>query len=257
VRLLCLGRPVYFGWCDALVTRNLKAVILDLDGTIVPFNLDYRSARAEVIDFLGSQGFPRSLFSLNESVFEMLKKVEVSMKNQNKSDKDFSEVKKAILALLEKYEMKSASSNNLIPGMAETLRALKKMKLKLALFTVNSEKSTNHILDTFHLRQFFDAVITRDSVSFVKPNPVHLQMVLKVLKVKPEEAVVVGDSVWDMKSAQELNVFAVGTLSGVSSAKQLTQAGANCLISSPLDLITLIEELNKVQNEKNKKAVVA
>jgi phosphoglycolate phosphatase len=240
-----------------VVTRTVKALILDLDGTIVPFNLDYRSARAEVIGFLELQGFPRSLFSLNESVFEMLKKVQVSMKNQDKSAKDFSEIKKAVLALLEKYEMKSASSSNLIPGMTETLRALKKMKLKLALFTVNGEKSTNHILDTFNLRQFFDAVITRDSVPFVKPNPMHLQTVLKALKVKPEEAVVVGDSAWDMKSAQELNVFAVGTLSGVSSAKGLTQAGANCLISSPLDLITLIEELNKAQKERNKKILAA
>jgi len=235
----------------------VKAVILDLDGTIVPFNLDYKSARAEVIDFLESQGFPRSLFSLNESVFEMLKKVEVSMKNHDKNAEDFLRVKKAVLALLEKYEMKSANSSNLLPGTMETLRALKKMKLKLALFTLNSKKSVNHILDTFRLRQFFDAVVTRDSVSFVKPNPVHLQTVLKASKVKPEEAIVVGDSIWDMKSARELNVFAVGTTSGYSSAKELTQAGANCLISSPLDLITLVEELTKAPSEKNKKATAA
>jgi HAD superfamily hydrolase (TIGR01509 family) len=228
-----------------LATRTVKAVILDLDGTIVPFNLDFKSARAEVIGFLESQGFPRSLFSLKESVFEMLKKVKVSMKNQGKNDEDFSEIKSATLALLEKYEMKSATSANLIPGMMETLRALKKMKLKLGLFTVNGEKSTNRILDTFNVRQFFNVIITRDSVPFVKPNPVHLRTVLKALKVEPEETVVVGDSPWDMKSAQELNVFAVGTLSGVSSAGKLTHAGANHLISSPLDLISLIGELNK------------
>jgi phosphoglycolate phosphatase len=235
----------------------VKAVILDLDGTIVPFNLDYKSARAEVIDFLGSQELPRSLFSLNESVFEMLKKVEVTMKNQGKNDKDFRKIKKAVLALLEKYEMKSANSNNLIPGTVETLRALKAKKLKLALFTVNGEKSTNHILDTFNLRQFFDAVITRDSVPFLKPNPVHLQTVLDALKAKPEEAIVVGDHVGDVKSAKELNVFAVGTLSGISSAKELTQAGANCLISSLFDLIMLIEDLNTAQNEEKKKTVAA
>jgi len=240
-----------------MVTRTVKAVVLDLDGTIVAFNLDYRSARAEVIGFLESQGFPRSLFSLNESVFEMLKKVEVSMRNNGKSDRDFSRLRKAVLALLEKYELESAGSTSLVPGVVDALRALKRMKLKLALFTVNSKKSTYLILDAFRLRPFFDAVVTRDSVPLVKPNPLHLQTVLKALKVKPEEAIVVGDSIWDMKSARELNVFAVGVLSGVASPEELTHAGANCFISSPIDLITLIEELNRVASKTGKKAAAA
>jgi len=119
------------------------------------------------------------------------------------------------------------------------------MKLRLGLFTVNSKISTNYILKTFRLQSFFDAVVTRDSVPTVKPNPIHLETVLKALKVKPEEVIVVGDSVWDIKSAQELHVFAVGATSGVSSPEELARAGANCLISSPTDLITLIEKLNK------------
>jgi len=49
----------------------------------------------------------------------------------------------------------------------------------------------------------------------------------------------------DMRSAQELDVFAVGTSTGFATPEQLTQAGANCLISSPLDLAELIEKLNQ------------
>jgi phosphoglycolate phosphatase-like HAD superfamily hydrolase len=60
-----------------------------------------------------------------------------------------------------------------------------------------------------------------------------------------------------MKSAKELNVFAVGTLSGISSAKELTQAGANCLISSLFDLTILIKDLNKAKNEKKRKIIAA
>jgi len=224
---------------------TIKAVVFDFDGTIVNFNLDYKTARAEVIEYLGTQGFPRSQLSLNESVFDMLKKVEISMRNNGKTQKEFSNIRKTVLALLEKYEIESASSTSLVPGILETLKALKKMKLKLALFTVNSKKSINYILDTFRLKSFFDAVVTRDSVPTVKPNPVHLETALKKFKVKPAEAVVVGDSVWDMKSAQELNVFAIGVTFGVSSPEELTQAGANCLISSPTDLIPLIEEKTK------------
>jgi HAD superfamily hydrolase (TIGR01509 family) len=226
---------------------SIKAVVFDLDGTIVNFNLDYRAARAEVIEFLTVHGFPRSLFSLNESVFEMLKKVEVSMRNNGKTPKEFSKLKETVLKLLEKYEMESANSTSLVPGILETLKTLKKMKLKLALFTVNSKKSTNHIINTFRLKNTFDAVITRDSVPTVKPNPVHLEAALKKLKAEPSETIVIGDSIWDMESAQELHALAVGVTYGVSTPQQLSQAGANYLISSPIDLITLIQEREKHQ----------
>jgi HAD superfamily hydrolase (TIGR01549 family) len=223
---------------------TIEAVVFDLDGTIVKFNLDYKAARAEVIEFLVNQGFPRSVFSINESVFEMLKKTEIYMKN-HRVDKDFLKVKKDVLSIMEKYEMESAKSTQLVPGILETLQALKKMKLKLGLFTVNSRNATEHILSTFRLKTFFKTIVTRDSVSFVKPNPMHLGTVLKSLKAKPEQTIVVGDSTMDMKSAQELDVYSVGTSTGFATPEQLTQAGANCLISSPLDLTELIEKLNQ------------
>jgi len=222
-----------------------KAVVFDLDGTIINFNLDYKAARAEVIEFLSAQGFPRSLFSLNESVFDMLKKVEVSMKNAGKNQKQFKKLKEAVLAILEKYELESAKSTSLAPGILETLKTLKDKKIKLALFTVNGKKSTNYILDAFRLKKLFDAVVTRDSVPTVKPNPVHLETALKKLKVKPNETIVVGDSVLDMKSAQQLRVFAVGVTYGVSTPEELTRAGANSLITSPTDLTPLIEKRDK------------
>jgi len=224
---------------------TIKAAVFDLDGTIINFNLDYKTARAETIQYLSTQGFPRSLFSIKESIFEMLKKIEISMKNQGKNQQQFKKLKQTILTNLEKYELESAKTTSPIPGILETLKTLKQNKLKLALFTVNSKKSTNYILNTFHLKTYFNAVITRDSVPKVKPNPVHLETALKKLKVKPTEAIVVGDSIWDMKTAQELHVFAVGVTYGISTPEELTHAGANCLISSPTDLIKLIEESNK------------
>jgi phosphoglycolate phosphatase len=229
-----------------------KAVVFDLDGTIVKFNLDYKAARAEVIQFLVNQGFPQSVFSINESVFEMLNKTEIYMQNHKVDNKDFLKLKIDVLSIMEKYEMESAKSTQLVPGILETLQALKKMKLKLGLFTVNSRKATEHILSTFRLKPYFTTVVTRDSVSFVKPNPIHLETVLRSLKAKPEETIVVGDSIMDMKSAQELDVFAVGTSTGFAAPEQLTQAGANCLISSPLDLIELVEKLDQKENSPSR-----
>ncbi|MEM3536494.1 MAG: HAD hydrolase-like protein, partial [Candidatus Bathyarchaeia archaeon] len=127
----------------------IKAVVFDLDGTLASFNIDYRAVRAEVRSLLLRAGLPASVLSPNESIFEMLKKTEIFMKNNGQTQKAFIEIRRKVLAIAEKYELEAAKATSLIPGVMETLQALKKMNLKLGLCTINSEKSTNYILKRF------------------------------------------------------------------------------------------------------------
>ena len=223
----------------------VKAVVFDLDGTIASFNIDYKTVRAEVRSFLIRAELPASVLSINESIFEMLKKTEIFMKNNGKSEKTMTETRDKALAIAEKYELEAAKTTSLLPGILETLKTLKKMNLKIGLCTINSEKSTNYILKRFGIAEFFDAVISRNSVKYVKPNTEHLEAALKALGVNPEEAMVVGDGVSDMKCARELNAIAVGLPTGVSSPKELISSGANYFITSITDLPTLIGYINK------------
>jgi len=227
------------GW----LKLKIKAVIFDLDGTIVDFNIDFKAARTEIINLLTQQDLPSSLLSVNESVFLTLKKLEKLMKENGKEEQEFMKLKEKVIAVVEHYEAKAARETNLIPGILKTLKTLREMKLKIALFTANGKKSTNHILKRFRLRQFFDAIITRESVLAVKPDPVHLKTALKSLKIEPEEAVVIGDSVRDMECARELKVLAVGVTTGFSSIDELARAGADYLASSSTDIPLLIQNL--------------
>lgn len=224
---------------------TIKAVIFDLDGTLASFNIDYKAVRADVRSFLIRRGLPASILSINESIFEMLKKAEIFMKNNGKSEKAMEEIRTKALATAEKYELEAAKGTSLLSGVLETLKALKKMDLKLGLCTINGEKSTNYILKRFGIEKFFDAVTPRDSVKYVKPSTEHLEATLKALGVNPEEATVVGDSRIDMKCARELKAIAVGLPTGVSSPKELISSGANYFITSITDLPTLIEYINK------------
>jgi phosphoglycolate phosphatase len=167
------------------------------------------------------------------------------MKNNGKSEKAIEKIREKALEIAEKYELEAAKNTSLLHGVSETLEALKKMNLKMGLCTVNSEKSTNYILKRFGIVDFFDAVTPRNKVKYVKPNTEHLEATLKALKVRPDEAVIVGDSVNDVKCAMELKAIAVGLPTGVSSPKELINAGANYLITSITDLPILIEYINK------------
>jgi len=197
------------------------------------------------MDILTKQGLPNSLLNVNEGVFIMLKKAEKHTKEKGKDEQEFEKLKEKVIAVVERYEAKAAHKTNPIPGILKTLKTLRGMKLKIALFTANGKKSTTYILRRFRLMRFFDAIITRESVLAVKPDPAHLEAVLEALKVRPEEAIVVGDSVRDMECARQLKVLAVGVATGFSSIEELTLAGANYLASSSTDIPTLVQHLNR------------
>jgi HAD superfamily hydrolase (TIGR01509 family) len=226
---------------------NVKAVIFDLDGTLVGFNLDYRALRAEVRGYLVKRGVPASVLSLQENIFEMLKKAEIFVKNSGKSAEVVEQLRSEVFGIAERYELEAAMSTGLLSGAVEALKALKRMGLKIGLCTINSEKSAGYILQRFKIAEFFDVVVTRNMVGQVKPHPEHLQVVLNALSVAPEESVVVGDSGADVQCARELKVIAVGLPTGISTVQQLKNQGANYIITAITDLPVLIEKLNKVQ----------
>jgi phosphoglycolate phosphatase len=223
---------------------KIKAVVFDLDGTIASFNIDYKAVRADVRSFLVKRGLAASILSLNESIFEMLKKSEIFMRNNGKSEKAAKEIRERALLIAEKYELEAARTTSLLSGVIETLTALKKMDLKIGLCTINGERSTSYILRRFGIKGFFDAVTPRDRVKYVKPNTEHLEAALEALGFSADEVMVVGDGSVDMKCARELKAIAVGLPTGVSSKKQLISSGANYLITSLTDLPTLIERVN-------------
>ncbi len=223
----------------------IKAVIFDLDGTLVAFNLDVKACRTEVINHLTQQGFPHALFSMKESAFDMLVKAKKYLITKGIKKQQFVKIKKMVFSIVEGFELEAARTTEMFPGIPETLKSLRDMKLKIALCTISGEKATSYLLDRFHLEQFFDAVIPRESVSAVKPNPIHLEGALDALKVKSQEAVLVGDSVKDVASAIPLKVIAVGVTTGLSSIEELTRSGAHYVASSANDIPNLILQLNK------------
>jgi len=232
---------------------TIKAAIFDLDGTVAAFNLDYMTLRSEVRGFLIRTGVPASILFVNESIFDMLNKTEIFLKNGGKSVRTVEKVRSEALAIAEKHELEAAKTTSLLPNVIETLKILKKMGLRIGLCTVNSEKSTSYILKRFEIAGFFDAVIPRNKVKHVKPSGEHLEAVLKALKVSPKEAVLVGDGTRDMECARELKVVAVGLSTGVSTQKELMNAGANYLITSIADLPSLIETAKRVAKQSRKR----
>jgi HAD superfamily hydrolase (TIGR01549 family) len=181
---------------------------------------------------------------VNESIFEMLSKAEIYMKNSDKQD-GFEKIRKQVLAIAEKYEIEAAASTSLMSGAVETLKTLEENNLKIGLCTTSSEKAMAYLLRRFKIEEHFKVVVPRDKVKYVKPSTEQFELALKTLGSKPQTTLIVGDSAVDMQSAKELKAIAVGYPSGMSSINQLKHSGANFIITALTDLPVLIKEINK------------
>jgi HAD superfamily hydrolase (TIGR01509 family) len=223
----------------------IEAVIFDLDGTLATFNLDYKALRGEVKEYLIHIGVPASVLSVNESIFDMMQKTEIFFQNSGKPAQAFNEARSHSLGIAEKYEMEAAVVTSLQSGAVETLKELKKMKLKIGLCTTSSETAASYILQRFRIFDYFQVVVPRDKVKNVKPDTEQYELALKTLGATPATTVIVGDSTADMQSAKDLKAIAVGLPTGIATQKQLTVNGANYLITSLVDLPVLIKKLDK------------
>ena len=223
----------------------IRAVVFDLDGTIVSHNIEYKALRADVRGFLIKQGVPASVLSLNESVFQMLDKTEIFLKNSGRQRKVFEEMRNEVLKIIDEYEWKAARTAGLCPGVEAVLKTLKDMGIKVGLCTVSGERTVSFLLKKFKIDAFFDAVVPREHAGRVKPHGEHLKTVLEMLKAAPEETLIVGDSTADMLCAREVKAIAVGLPTGMFTKDELISAGANYIITSIADVPTLIERLNK------------
>jgi len=222
---------------------EIKAVIFDLDGTLVEFNLDYKAMQGEVREYLTDIGVPTSLLSSKETIFEILKKAEIFLQN-SQSSYSLHKMRTEVLTIIDKYELEAARNTFLLPGVRETLRNLKRLNIRIGLFTLSGDKSVNFLFKRFKLENFFSVIVPRNKVNYVKPNPEHLKTALKILNVTPAETIVIGDGITDITTAKELNVKAIGLTTGISTKEQLIKHGANHIIASITELVPFIEKIN-------------
>ena len=217
----------------------VKAVLTDMDGTITRFNLDYMGMRRTALRLLKEAGLSRPGFSDQMSVYVMMKELRPII-----SPDRYNEIKQRIYQAIEKIEIDSAKGAQLTPGAKDALNELKQMKKKLVIVTNNGKLGTEQTLERLGLTGVFDGVVTRDHADELKPDP---EMVLKALDIvgaKHDEAVLVGDSIIDIKAAGAVGVRSVAVPTGPFSLARLLEEGPDFIISSFPDVPGLVRRLD-------------
>jgi HAD superfamily hydrolase (TIGR01509 family) len=129
-----------------------------------------------------------------------------------------------------------------LPGARELLDCLSRAGIPWAIATSGRLETAQGALDALGLKH--DApVITRDQVSRAKPDPDLFLAAAERLGVAITDAVVVGDSVWDLLAARRCRALGVGLLSGGYGQDELERAGAYRVYQDPADLLQHLDEV--------------
>ena len=129
-----------------------------------------------------------------------------------------------------------------LPGARELLARLSQSGVPWAIATSGRNESARPALATLDLPAGVP-IITRDQVQHAKPDPDLFLEAARRLDVAISDAVVVGDSVWDMLAARRARALGVGLLSGGYGEEELERAGAYRVYQDPADLLEHLDEV--------------
>ncbi|MCB4757717.1 MAG: HAD-IA family hydrolase [Elusimicrobia bacterium] len=174
----------------------IKAVIFDLDNTLVDFMRLKRRAVEAAVDAMIDAGLDAPREKAIERVFQMYGRE--GIEDQKILDKmlleDYGQIDYRILAAgILGYRRAKEGYMVLYPHVRSTITKLSQRGVRLAIVSDAPRLSVWLRLVSFGLDVFFDTVVTFDDTGMRKPDPAPFRLALERLGVEPAEAMMVGD----------------------------------------------------------------
>jgi HAD superfamily hydrolase (TIGR01509 family) len=135
-----------------------------------------------------------------------------------------------------------AGQVRLLPGSRELLAHLTGAGVPWAVATSGLRTAAEPTLELLEVPASVP-VVTRDQVERAKPDPDLFLAAAERLGADVADAVVVGDSVWDLLAARRARALGIGLLSGGYGREELERAGAYRVYEDPADLLLHLDEV--------------
>ena len=218
--------------------HSIRAIIFDMDGTLIDSIDVYHAILKDVMECLGME-----LTSSREVLFETLsqgKKLSdiifpPDLKNRRTIVEQFN-----LLAMNAFKETFSRGKVELIDGVIHLLDELKGRGFSLAIVTSSMTEVVIPFLKARNLHSYLNCVLGRTEVPRLKPFPDPLLKCIEILNVEPRETIYVGDSAIDIQAGKAAGVWTVGVLTGTSDLNRLKAEAPDAVLHSVGDLLTIL-----------------
>ncbi|MHB1083356.1 MAG: phosphoglycolate phosphatase [Thiobacillus sp.] len=222
---------------------SIKAVVIDLDGTLIHTAPDLAHAAELMMADLGKSCPSLETISsyIGNGVSRLVKRV---LTGDMDAEPD-AELFKQASALYQKHYGEHVSLHSRpFDGVVEGLDAFKAMGLHVACITNKAEAFTHPLLKDTGLFDYFELILSGDSLPRRKPDPLPLLHACDVFKVKPAELLLIGDSLNDTQAARAAGspVFCVPY--GYNRGRPVSELDLDAVVPSLLEASKLVCKAN-------------
>jgi len=202
---------------------SAKAVLFDLDGTLVDASQAISRTFNQVMNRFGYDPWPHSRVTagIGRPLADLFREVHPTLSSGHLQE---------MLKAYEKLALEEDPRAVLLkPNVRQTLIWLSE-KVQMGLVTSRRGAGARRILRRFELEGYFAVTVGIESVERPKPDAQPLRLALESLGVRPGEALMVGDTADDVRSARNAGVRSAAVATGHQSVEMLKAAGPDYLI---------------------------
>ncbi|MGD9787882.1 MAG: phosphoglycolate phosphatase [Sulfuricellaceae bacterium] len=212
----------------------VKAVVIDLDGTLLHTAPDLAEAASRMAAELGLPpiGLDEIKTYIGNGVSRLVKRV---LTRDMDAEPD-AELFARALPVYEKHYTEGVSRESRpFPGVVEGLQALKQAGYRVACITNKAEKFTVPLLKDTGLFDFFELILSGDTLPKKKPDPLPLLHACKRFGITPDQLLLIGDSLNDAQAARAAGCHVFCVPYGYNRGRSVEELDVDAVVPSLLE----------------------
>lgn len=213
-----------------------KLIMIDVDGTLVDSVPDLAFCVDELM-----QAMNRPIWG-EQKVREWVgngvpKLVERSLTGELEAQVNAQDFDQAYPIFLDLYADNTSKRSHLYDGVKQGIKYLKTLDIRLGCVTNKAKQFTHPLLKDLGIFDEFEIVISGDTLAKKKPDPMPLLHAAKHFAIKPEDCLMIGDSISDVKASRAAGFNIICLSYGYNHGVDIALSNPDLVIDSMAELV--------------------